>query len=294
MPPFVVIDFATFVASALLATIVGIRRMPLSSRFVHTFGRHLSLSTCVCACLCTYMCANAVAAPAETALYTLEWPPYSTADQEHKKGDGISIDIVNELMRRSGMAASAPKVVPWARALAVTELQSNSCVVPVARTGDRESKYQWIGPIGQSEWAFFARSKDHLTINRIDDARSYRIGTIIGDLSVSYLQEKKIQLDLTTSDALNIKKLEAKRIDLWSSARLPGLEFLRENKVDDIEPVFTYLKVDLYLACQRTMEKSDVARLNDMLKAMYADGTIRNIYGRYGYENEWQNPMQHK
>jgi len=250
------------------------------------FGWSLSLLIC--------FCVNAAAALPQLDLYTLDWPPFSIASNEARKGDGISLDIVAELMRRSGKTTTSPKVVPWARAIAVTELQTNSCVVPLARTSDRESKFQWIGPIGRSEWAFFARANDHLKINHIDEARSYRIGTIIGDLSVSYLKEKEMQLDLTTSDELNIKKLEARRIDLWSSALLPGLEFLRENKVDDIAPVFTYLKVDLYLACQHAMDRGEVRELNDTLKTMYSDGTIKNIYARYGYESEWQNFLQRK
>ncbi|MFZ6754324.1 substrate-binding periplasmic protein [Undibacterium sp. Dicai25W] len=225
-------------------------------------------------------------AASPVALFTLIWPPYSFENTQKSAG-GISIDIAKELLLRNGNKATSISVVPWARALNVSKKQANSCIVPIARTPERETSYRWIGPIGQSTWAFFARTEDHLSFSDIQDARPYRIGMVRNDLSTEYLKEKnQFTLDSAPSDELNIKKLKAKHIDLWSTGYLTGMTQLRENKITDVEPIFVFLRVDLYIGCQIDMPQSEVATLNESLKKMYVDGTIRDIYLRYGYEKE--------
>ncbi|MET3134068.1 polar amino acid transport system substrate-binding protein [Oxalobacteraceae bacterium GrIS 1.11] len=220
----------------------------------------------------------------QMALYTLEWAPYSW--RAGGKVLGISSDIVAELMTRAGLAAGKPVIVPWARGLSLTTSNAGACLFPVGRVPERENRYQWIGPIGHSEWVLFARSADRIVLHNLEEARPYLIGTMLGDLSVSYLREKNLRLDIVASDRLNPQKMERRRIDLWSSGYLPALHLLRELGVTDLQPVLTLTKVDLYLACNRRMPDAEAARLNGIVAAMLHDQTIGRIYGAYGYASE--------
>jgi len=242
------------------------------------------LRICVPVLLCGGLTLARAAPP--LTLYAEDYPPFSWTDKASGKAVGVSADIVNELMSRAGVAASAPAIVPWARAMMLTTSTANSCVYATARVPEREALYQWIGPIGRNEWVMFARSADHLVLHTLDDARPYQIGTFIGDASVAYLNEHRLQVHTTPSDRLNPPKLEKRRIGLWSVGRLPGLYLLREMGISDVEPVLSFTSADMYLACHRDFDPAQVARLNAMLRAMYADGTVRRIYARYGYEKE--------
>lgn len=231
------------------------------------------------------LCALAGGA-APITLYTEEYPPYNGTDVDSGKVRGLSVDIVNELMARAGLATSGPRVLPWARGLALTAANPDTCLYTAARVPERENLYQWIGPIGRSEWVLFARRDDHLVLRSLEDARPYQIGTYIGDISVTYLGERKFLVQAAASDRVNPQKLLKHRIDLWSVGRLPGLRLLRELGMDQFEPVLTFTQADMYLACSRNMDQADVARLNELLRAMYRDGTVHRIYARHGYEKE--------
>lgn len=219
-------------------------------------------------------------------LYTEEYAPYNWRDSATGKVTGVSTEIVLELMKRSRFEVEAPISVPWARGLAVTAKQPNTCLFTAARVPEREFQYQWIGPIGRSAWVLFARKADHIVLRSLDDAGKYRIGTYLGDASVTFFNERGIRVDATPSDRLNPVKLQNSRIDLWSVGRLPGLYLLRELGMSEMEAVLTFTEADMYLACHRDMTQDDVARLNANLKAMFADYTIARIYTSFGYAKD--------
>ncbi|MES2151868.1 MAG: ABC transporter substrate-binding protein [Pseudomonadota bacterium] len=231
------------------------------------------------------MCGNALAQH-EINLFTEEYAPYNWRDKASGEITGISTEIVLELMKRARLAYAQPVSVPWARGLALTANNANTCLFTAARVPERESRYRWIGPIGRSAWVLFARKADHIVLHSVEDARRYRIGTYLGDASVTYFRERGIGIDETPSDRLNPVKLQKGRIDLWSVGRLPGLNLLQELGMDDMEAVLTFTESDMYLACSISMAQEDVVRLNTVLKAMYADNTIKRIYSRFGYARE--------
>jgi polar amino acid transport system substrate-binding protein len=229
---------------------------------------------------------TSAAAAATVTLYTEDFPPFSWIDKSTGKITGLSADIVAELMRRAGMPATVPAVAPWARAMVLTSTTANACLYTTARVPEREANYQWVGPIGRNEWVLYARRADHITLRSLDDARRYQIGSFIGDASVTFLREHQLQVSVAAYSRLNPAKLHMQRIQLWSVGRLPGLYLQREMGITDFEPVLTFAQADMYLACHKGMDPAEIARLNDILRGMYRDGTVQRIYARYGYEKE--------
>ena len=232
---------------------------------------------------CLLFC-NAIAAPPPIALYTLEWAPYIRYDAARDRTEGIISDIVEEAMKRIGRTYAAPVIVPWARGLAKTALTPDTCLFPAARVPERETLYQWIGPISKNHWALFARTADHLHIKGIDDLKGYEVGVLLGDFNVSYFSSHGVRVAVVPDDRLNPRKLQRKRIDLWAAELLVGQRMLREQGITDVEPVFSFVDVDQYLACNHSMPKDEVARLNDIIKTMWTDGSIARIYARYSAE----------
>lgn len=219
-------------------------------------------------------------------LFTEDYAPFNWTDKTTGKPTGLSVDIVSELMLRAGLVATTPQVLPWARGLMLTGATARSCLYSTARTPERESGFQWIGPIARNDWVLFARQADHIVLRRLDDARPYQVGTFIGDAVIPLLQAHGLQVSIAASHRLNPPKLQMGRIQLWSVGRLPGLYLARELGISDIEPVLSFVQLDMYLACNNSMGRAETARLNEILRGMYHDGTVQRIYSRHGYERD--------
>ena len=241
------------------------------------------------ACLAVAMIVLGACARASTlaplTLLTEEYAPYNWTQQSGQL-TGISTDIVNTLMQRARMPMLGPKVVPWARAIALTAVQDRTCVYTAARTPEREALFQWVGPIANLEWVLFARAADKVHLPNLAAAKPLRIGTYIGNASVALLRTQGLTIDETSSDKYNPVKLNLGRIDLWAVGKVPGILMLRQSKMAGIEPVYTISKTDMYLACNAELDRSVVAHLNKVLREMYADHTIAGIYARYGFAGE--------
>lgn len=219
-----------------------------------------------------------------------DYPPFSWIDKASNKPTGLSADIVAELMQRAGIATTTPAVVPWARAMVLADATPRACLYATARVPERESRYQWVGPIGHNEWVLFARRADHISLRGLGDARPYQIGSFISDASVTLLREHGLKVSAAPSDRLNPPKLQMGRIQLWSVGRMPGQYLQRELGISDFEEVLTVKRADMYLACHKDMDKNEIARLNDLLRGMLHDGSVQRIYARYGYEKEAPRP----
>ncbi len=174
--------------------------------------------------------------------------------------------------------------MPWARALAQALAEPGACVFSAARSPERETRFQWIGPIGRNEMVIYARRADKIRLRSLDDARPYRIGTYLGDASSNYFVSGGFRIEPAASNRLNPQKLHMGRIDLWPVGRLSGLAMLREQGLTDLEPVLSFDRADMYLACNRAMPAPQAALLNSTLRTMYQDGTVRAIYASYGFD----------
>lgn len=216
-------------------------------------------------------------------IYTEEYPPYNMMEPTTETVTGVSTDIVRELMRRAKQDHDI-LLVPWQRAISLAQAQPDSCVYSMSRTEPREALYKWIGPLVQNEWVLFGRVEDDLKLKKLDDAVLYRIGSYQGDAIVQYLQERGFHVDVAINDRLNPSKLAARRIDLWGTGKLIGQYILRQEKVIGIQPVLTFNRTEMYLACNKAMPDKRVEQLNTLLHTLEKDGTISQIYLQYGYQ----------
>ena len=234
---------------------------------------------------CLFCAAAALAEPsAPVTLHTLDWAPYSWRDKASGAAVGIAVDIVHELMARANVSVASTDIIPWARGLTLTSTKADTCQMMVGRTAEREQKFQWVGPIGQTHWTLFASREDKIVLHSLNDAKPYLVGTIIDDLSIPLLKDKNIRIAEVASDRLNPPKLLRRRIDLWASAELPALYIMRDLGIKDLEPVFRLTTVQMYLACNKNMADKDIARLNGVVRTMMADKSIDRIYAGYGFK----------
>ena len=234
---------------------------------------------------------HAGAAPQLTIL-TEHAPPSSMLDSGAIGGAGNVIgygsDKVREVMARAGVTYTM-EIQPWKRAYTAALERPGTCVFSTTRLPERERLFKWIGPTDSADWVLLGRAGRHYALNSLDDARKLRIGTYNGDARDAYLRTRGFKVDPAQSDVLNPRKLLEGRIDLWAASMRRGSPMLAQNGwAGRIVPVLVFNKVDVYLACHRSMPDALVRKMNAAVAAMHRDGTARRIDQRY---DSWRSPV---
>lgn len=222
----------------------------------------------------------AQANPVRLVLATEEYPPYNMSGPTGTV-TGISTDIVRALLDAAGYEYEIA-VYPWARAIALARTQVNTCVYSMSRTPEREALYKWIGPLVSNDWTLFARSGASRP-QTLDETMLMRIGSYQGDAIVAYLQTRGHLVDVAPGDDVNPKKLLAGRIDFWATGKLIGQYRLKQQGIENVEPVLTFNHTEMYLACQAQLPDAQVQKLTQALRTLEKSGVIKKIYASYGY-----------
>lgn len=218
---------------------------------------------------------------AQPALYvaTESSPPASMI--EGRTVTGSSTEKVREIMARSGLAYRID-LLPWKRAYTSALRRKNGCVYSTTRTPEREHLFHWIGPLDEADWVLLARTDRHYRFTSLEDVRGLRIGTYNGDAREEYLRTRGFKVDSAHNDLINPRKLLLNRIDLWAASLRRGSLVLEQNGWSaSIEPVLTFRKVQVYLACNKAVPETVVVRMQDALATMERDGTSRRIEDNY-------------
>ena len=144
-------------------------------------------------------------------------------------------------------------------------------------TKEREPEFKWVGPLISDNWIVLKKAGSPIKINKLDDLKSYRIGSYKNDAPAEYLITRGIDVDETTLNTRNPKKLAAGRIDLWASSELSSPHIAKMAGENRGEEVFRYKSVDYYLALNKQTSDETVRKLQSALDGMRADGTLENI-----------------
>ncbi|MFE8070857.1 transporter substrate-binding domain-containing protein [Marinobacteraceae bacterium S3BR75-40.1] len=216
---------------------------------------------------------------AETyTLYTEELPPYVMRDGKQISGAGV--DVVTELFRRAGYDFQV-KVLPWKRAYLMGRTEENSCVFPVQRSQENEVLFQWVSPIFISHSAFYSLADASFRIRSLKDVENLTIGSYLGSGDAEYLEDQGFELELTSTNLSNMRKLALKRLDVWAVDTLTASYLIQHFGEVLLKKQLVYFTTLRALGCNLAVPEPVIAGLNNALKSMYADGTVDRILDGY-------------
>lgn len=243
--------------------------MPLALRTIfHTCA--------VCALL---LCLWSGPAWAELRLLTEISPPAQM--EVDGRLTGRTVELMREAMRRLGLDLPI-KVLPWARAYQMALSGPETGLFATTRTAEREALFKWAGPLTRLQWVFYARKGSNLAISSLEDAKKVkRIGTYRMDAREQFLRRQGFSnLESVNDQATNLRKLMLGRVDLVAGTNFGTYGIARKANIDpeQIEEVFAFRTMDLYLAFSRDVPDEQVARWNTTFEAMHDDGSFRRIY----------------
>lgn len=236
-----------------------------------------------CCLLCLMFCYASLGLAAEPLqLYTEEYPPLNFS--QAGKPAGLGVEVVEEILRRTGQQASI-EVVPWARGYQATLSQPNTGLFVAMRTEEREQLFKWVGPIIVGVTSFYALKGSGLTIASLEDAR--KVGTIAVPrqwYSYQTLEAKGLpNLYGVIGPKQMMTMLRHRRVPVVvaDNVTLESLLALGELKPEDVEPLHSFLRSYAYIAFSPSTDDALIAQWQATLDAMKADGSFATIYQRW-------------
>lgn len=217
---------------------------------------------------------------------TSDFPPFQIL--QGNKVSGITTEIVEAVINNAGFKSDI-KMYPWPRAYKMGLRESSVLIYSIVRTPEREKLFKWIGPIAPYNVYFWKlKSRKDIKIHSIEDALHYKAGGVIDDNKADQLKKLGFvigkNLDMVSSDELNLRTLYAGRIDIMT---FDDLSFHHKVQADgkDFNQLEKIIKLDgssheMQLAASLDMPDAVVAKLRVSLIAFKKTKKYQQIKNR--------------
>ncbi|KAF2392265.1 MULTISPECIES: substrate-binding periplasmic protein [Pseudomonas] len=231
--------------------------------------------------------ARAEESPAtDLVLLTENFPPYNMAKNgknfaQDENINGIAVDIVREMFKRTDITYSLTLRFPWERIYKLALEKPGYGVFVMARLPDREKLFKWVGPIGPDDWIMLAKADSKITLETLDQARKYKIGAYKGDAIAETLAKQGLKPIVVLRDQDNARKLVSGQIDLWATGDPAGRYLARQDGVTGLKTVLRFNSAELYLALNKDVPDEIVAKLQAALDQMRKEGVVDDIMAKY-------------
>lgn len=216
-------------------------------------------------------------------------PPFYWQD-ENGKPQGVNVDLANALAPLLPFSSSLEHM-PWARAYQEALSKPDFVLLTLLKTSKREPLFQWISPINHVE-ASLIRLKENQTLSLTDleEAKEYRVGTIRGCGSESYLRQKGFEenknLILTAEPPQLWSLLYYGRIDFVLSNLEIGAYEISSAGLDPSKAItelnIAPLSAELHVATGLMTEKSEVEAIKEALNTLKKSGEYQRIMRKWG------------
>ncbi|KQV88181.1 ABC transporter substrate-binding protein [Pelomonas sp. Root1237] len=225
------------------------------------------------------------AADRRLSIVTEEWAPYNYSE------DGALTGFSVEVVRAIAQALNADidiQLMPSMRAKASLEGNQRTMLITMLRTPERETKYKWIGPLGDSSIYFYKRKGNPLEVSTLEDTKKVRsICSRRGGLTTSRMQAAGFtNLEAGASDGKAVyRMLIFGRCDLAvSDSPLGVIHLLKQMNYSLDAVVQTPVKLitsPIYIACSKDISDAEIARWQAALDKLKSSGAFQAILKKY-------------
>jgi len=228
-------------------------------------------------------------APGLVTIYTEENPP-----QNYRKDNGMltgsSVEVVEALMdviEQDG----AISMTNWNDAYEETLLAPNSMVFSTVRTTERESLFEWIGPIGKKNYCFFVKSGSGITIATMDEAKALAsVGVPEGWAAEDELDALGFTNIVTYSTPEKVfLKLMTGKVDAAVLNDI-AIEYLAEESgysPDDVINALLLSSGESYIAFSKDTKAEYIQEWQQALTTIMNNGTFAEIWEKWYPDIDW-------
>jgi polar amino acid transport system substrate-binding protein len=231
-------------------------------------------------------CATTVAQTgAATALRVVsgDLPPFTIEGQPQRPG--LLVELVEEVLRRVDRPARV-EFFPWARAIQTASQQPRVLILPLTRTPERETQYQWLLKLYVQHFVFINRAGQP-PVQSLERARGLRVIVLrgspnLGQLLRHGLDEGRIHQASSVEDML--RALERGHVDAIYGGDVINLDKVRSSGRNPAR-FQVGLELDsgeIWLAAGSGIEPAEHLRLQQAQQSMLRDGTVERLFKSYG------------
>ncbi|MBU2873161.1 substrate-binding periplasmic protein [Marinobacter salexigens] len=220
-------------------------------------------------------------------IFTEKYPPYNDTVSgkafAHGENDitGICSDMVKAALARLDYDY-VMKMRAWSYAYNWVQERENHGLFCTARTDERESQFQWVGPLASIKWTLFAAPDSDISLNSLDDAKDLQIAGYKGDVMSDYLIDKGFNVLTAVSGDVNTRRLMLGQADLWVTDGLVGpLVAKEEHGITGLKPVLVFRETPMYLAFSNSTDPTIVAAFQRALDEARKAGELDRIENNY-------------
>lgn len=211
-----------------------------------------------------------------------EFAPLTHTSAKTNVVEGVLTEKIQEIMKRAGETTSI-RSTSLARALLATQTEENTCMIGLRRTPERESSFNWIGPLITDDWVLYGKKDNLRKLKNFEEAKPYRIGSYKNAATGLQLMEQGYKIEFASEDEDNPRLLLNDRIDYWIVSELHGMYIAQQQgHGKDISHAVRYKNIELYMLCHNAMDRQRVAKFNKLNKEIETDGTMEKILHKYG------------
>lgn len=216
------------------------------------------------------------ASDSEVSFCFNDWPPYATKSADGAAG--ISVSIIEQAAQRIGIQVSFQEL-PWNRCLQKVKDGEVDAVIDAA---ERPEFIQ--GPTSFSLFSDTFWVREDSGIKNYSDISGGRVGLVDGynysGPLLAYLDDLKLQREMTIDDPTNIRKLAFGRVKVIIADFASTLLFARQHslKISPILPPFSYD----HLYASFSQDRAEIQRRFDQsFSELLKDGSIDAVYQQY-------------
>lgn len=190
-------------------------------------------------------------------LTTEELPPFNYTDPKTGEIVGENVEKVRKIMAATKLGYEI-RMLPWARAYQMALDLKNVCVFTTVYTQSRKDIFKWILPLSKDDWTLLSYQKISDKVQTLDDVRKFRIGGYGADARTNFLINNGFNVDVSTDEASNLRKLKAGRIDMFVHQRPTGVKIdtydIAGEKIQ-LHEVLNFGTVESGIACNKGMDE---------------------------------------
>jgi polar amino acid transport system substrate-binding protein len=215
-------------------------------------------------------------------LVTEEYPPITF--MKDGKPSGFVTDMVREIAARQKVPDNI-RLTSWKNAYNMALLHPKVVLFSAERTPEREELFQWVGPVGKNSAMLYAKQGAGIRINSLEQAKAIgAIATTTNWFTEQHLKREGFENLRSSPDPRdNVRQLMKGEVQLSIFTDITIPEIVRDAGygMQDLEPVFTVLQTDFYIAVSRDTPAEVVQAWQSTLDRMKRDGSFESIYRRY-------------
>ncbi len=220
-------------------------------------------------------------------IITEHYPPYQILDPETGVLNGIRTELVNKMLRQSGLSYDV-KIMPWARGYKTVQENKNACIYTIMRMPFRDKLFRWVGSIGQTDGFMYVRKDKASTIqiSQFSDAKNYMTVVQREDVLQQFMElngfERGKNFITVTDWSQAIQMILKGRADIITTNQLILAHYMQSSgyNISILAPAFEVKELansNHYFACNKAFDDKLFNKLQTTLNLLRENGEVTRI-----------------